>query len=194
MNNFATKNDKPVILFSMLKTMKVILLFCFLLSVSGCAQIIEIPKIIWGSSTRALEDARVDALSKTYRCSFNDCYDAVLSFARAKEALAQKARDQEARSQEIRAPEAGSDETNSDSDITPAHKSYFDIFINNRKKRHIVVMGIEGNVDTTEVGIFFSQPSLTTVKLEISSLSSSAKRRVAQIIFDELDLRFSESR
>ena len=55
----------------------------------------------------------------------------------------------------------------------------------------IVVMGIEGNVDTTEVGIFFTQPNLTTVKLEVSSLSSNAKRRVAQVIFDELDLRFS---
>ena len=54
-------------------------------------------------------------------------------------------------------------------------------------------MGIAGNVETTEVGIFFSQPSLTTVKLEVSSLSSSAKRLVAQVIFDELDLRFSES-
>ena len=57
----------------------------------------------------------------------------------------------------------------------------------------MVAMGIEGNIETTEVGIFFTQPSLTTVKIEVTSLSSSAKRKTAQLIFDELDLRFSES-
>ena len=157
----------------MFKKMNIILLFCFLLSVLGCAQITETAKVIWGSSTRALEDARVDAISKTYRCSFNDCYDAVLSLARN-----QETRD---------------DQEDSDSVVKAVDNNYFDIFINNRKKRHIVVIGIKGNVDTTEVGIFFSQPNLTTVNIEVTSLSSSAKRRVAQIVFDGLDLRFSES-
>ena len=59
------------------------------------------------------------------------------------------------------------------------------------KKKHIIVMGIKGNVDTTEVGIFFTNPNVSTVKLEISSLSSSAKRTVAETLFKELDQQFS---
>ena len=157
----------------MRKKMNVIFAVCCLVFITGCAQITETVKVIWGSSTRALENARVDAISKTYRCGFNDCYDAVLSLARRREA-----RD---------------DRADRDPDVKPVNENHFDVFINNRKKRHIVVMGIKGNVDTTEVGIFFSQPSLTTVKLEVTSLSSSAKRKVAQMIFDKLDLRFSES-
>jgi len=157
----------------MCKTISIIFVVCCLAFIGGCAQITEPAKVIWGSSTRALENARVDAISKTYRCSFNDCYDAVLNLAR---------------SQEVR-----DDQADSGPDVKPIKKNYFDVFINNRKKHHIVVMGIEGNVETTEAGIFFSQPSLTTVNIEVTSLSSSAKRKVAQVVFDELDLRFSEA-
>ena len=122
---------------------------------------IETAKVIWGSTTRALEEARAEAIAKTYRCSLDDCFDAVVNLAR-----------------HVKKNE-------------PAHEGFFDIFINDRKRRHIIVMGIQGNVDTTEVGIFFAQPTLVTVKLEISSLSSSAKRKVAQAVFDELDSHFS---
>ncbi|MBI5415562.1 MAG: hypothetical protein HZA29_01985, partial [Candidatus Omnitrophica bacterium] len=48
-----------------------------------------------------------------------------------------------------------------------------------------------GNVDTTEVGIFFDEVSPSTVRVEISSLSSTAKRRVAAAVFNALDKRFS---
>lgn len=168
----------------MLERKNLILLFCLLFCVLGCAQITETAKVIWGSSTRALENARADAITKTYRCSFDDCYDAVLSFARDKETRAQEVRDEETRAQEI-------DRVETDSDDEEVQKNYFNIFINDRKKGHIVVMGIEGNVGTTEAGIFFSQPSLTTVKIEVTSLSESAKRKVAQIVFDEMDSRFS---
>ena len=81
-----------------------------------------------------------------------------------------------------------------DSEFSTKEKSSndaFDVFIDNRTKQHIVVMGIEGNVDTTEVGIFFSQGANGEVSLEVSSLSSSAKRRVAEAVFKALDLRFS---
>jgi len=148
-----------------MKKLNIISILCLLLCVGGCAQITETAKTVWGSSTRALENARVDAISKTYRCSLSDCFDAVLSLAR------------DAKVAELVAE--------------PVGEGAFDIFIKNRDKRHIVVMGVEGNVETTEVGIFFSQPTLTTVKLEVSSLSSSAKRKVAQSVFDELDARFS---
>ena len=57
-------------------------MFCFLFCAGGCAQIIETTKVIWGSSTRALEYARKDAISKTYLCSLNNCFDVVLSLSR----------------------------------------------------------------------------------------------------------------
>lgn len=171
----------------MCKKVRIILVVCFLAFTVGCAQIVEPFKVIWGSSTKALEDARGDAISKTYRCSFNDCYDAVLSLARD-----QKARDKIA--EEKRKAQADSDDPENDAPtVQVAQNTFFDVFINNRKKRHIVVMGVPGNVETTEVGIFFSQPTLTTVKLEITSLSSSAKRTLAKIVFNELSLRFSKS-
>lgn len=57
-------------------------------------------------------------------------------------------------------------------------------------RRHIVVIGIAGNVNTTEVGIFFDEVGPSSVKIDITSLSSTAKRKVAKAVFDELDKRF----
>ena len=142
-------------------------------------QLQEAAKFIWGSSTRSLEIARVDAINKTYKCSFNDCYDSVLILARFEPVYTKKYNEE---GEEI------DDEGNVKA---PDPEGFFDVFIDNRAKKHIVVMGIKGNVETTEVGIFFSQPNLTTVKLEVSSLSSNAKRKVAEAIFDELDLHYS---
>lgn len=171
---------------------------------SGCAQVntaakaawgvsTETVKTIWGSSTRALEKARADAIEKTYSCSLNDCYDAVLALDRKVKTYVDESFD------ELGQPIEETDESGEKKDesveekkkIEPESGGVFDVFINDRKKSHIVVMGVRGNVDTTEVGIFFSQPSLTTVKIEVASLSGNAKRNVAQMVFDELDLRFS---
>lgn len=171
----------------MLKVMKkinlMVLLFFLVISFGGCAQITETVKVIWGSSTRALENARVDAISKTYRCSFNDCFDEVLTLARAEKIKIIEEDD-----------DGKDDDEKEDYEVVVESSSteFFYVFIKNREKRHLVVMDIAGNVDTTEVGIFFAQPTLTTVKVEISSLSSSAKRKVAQAVFDQLDLRFSD--
>ena len=144
-------------------------------------QLKETAKFIWGSSTKSLENARDDALVKTYHASFNDCYEAVLALGREKRVYI-----------DYRNVEEDSTEGNEEVDVNvPVVGGYFDVFIKNRKKRLIVVMGIKGNVDTTEAGIFFTQPTSTTVKLEVSSLSSNAKRNVAEIVFNELDLRFS---
>jgi len=142
-------------------------------------QLHETAKFIWGSSTMSLENARVDAIEKTYSCSFKDCYDSVLTLERTQPVYVKKYNEE---GEEI------DDEGNlKELDST----GFFDVFIDNRAKKLIVVMGITGNVETTEVGIFFSQPSLTTVKMEVSSKSSNAKLKVAEAIFDELDLHFS---
>lgn len=152
-------------------------------------QLQEAAKFIWGSSTRSLEIARVDAIEKTYRCSYVDCYDSVLTLTR-KEPVYIKSYNT---ASEVVEDDEGKEDDESDGEelIKIEDDGVFDVFIDNRAKKHIVVMGIKGNVETTEVGIFFSQPSLTTVKLEVSSKSSTAKRKVAEAIFDELDLHFS---
>ena len=142
-------------------------------------QLQEAAKFIWGSSTKALETARADAIEKTYRCNYEECYDSVLTLARTEPVYIKKYN------------EEGEEIDDKGELKEPDRKGFFDVFINNRKKKHIVVMGISGNVETTEVGIFFSQPTPATVKLEVSSLSSSAKRKVAEAVFDELDLHFS---
>ena len=120
---------------------------------NGCAQVMEPFKTVWGSSTRALEHARDEAISKTYSCSFDIGYDAVRNIVKQEEYV---------------------------------------IFIDDREKKHIVVMGIKGNVNTTEVGIFFDIMEAFKTKIDISSLSSSAKEKAAQVIFDGLDKKFNK--
>ena len=39
---------------------------------------VETVKVIWGSSTRALEEARGEALSKTFHCSVDECFNSVI--------------------------------------------------------------------------------------------------------------------
>ena len=142
-----------------MRTMKSIEKFftvIFLMSaVSGCAVVMEPFRILWGSSTRALEQARAQAVSRTYNCDFDACYDAVLKIAK---------------------------------------ETKYVIFINDRLQERIVVVGIPGNVDTTEVGIFFSEVKKSQVKVDISSLSSTAKEKAAQVIFEGLDTKFKEQK
>ena len=168
--------------------------------VAGCSTAVETFKTVWGSSTRALEEARSDAAKRTYTCNLDECYDAVLALARAKREYVdykqgveesynngtdqnnQEIDNKDLKNQEEkRAPETKINE----------ESGHFDVFINNRTKHEIVVMGVPGAVDTTEVGIFFTQPGPQKVQIEISSLSSGAKRAIADIIFGSLDSKFS---
>ena len=89
----------------------------------------------------------------------------------------------------LSAPQAGSQNT------VVSLKSQYTIFINDRLKKHIVVMGIPGNVDTTEVGIFFAAAASSGIsKIDISSLSSTAKEKVAKVIFEGLDKKFPDQK
>ena len=121
---------------------------------AGCAQTVEFSKTIWGSSTRALEKARVNGIVKIYDQPIPRCYDESLKAAADAE---------------------------------------YKIFIDDRSKATIVVMGIKGSVNTTEVGIFFSEMADNKTKIYVSSLSSNAKRIVAQKIFSKLDTALGSS-
>lgn len=66
-------------------------------------------------------------------------------------------------------------------------KEKYNVFMKDEIRGMIVVMGIPGAVDTTEVGIFITQTSKPgVVKVELSSRSSPAKRTVALAVLNKL--------
>ena len=172
--------------------MRKVFLYCFIIVLAGCARLTEPVRVIWGSSTEALEHARVNALSKTYACSFSECYEAVLGLGRTEEEKEAKAKREEEAKKEAEERKASGTEQEAAQEQKPAAEGkFFDVFLKDPRQRHIVVIGIQGNVDTTEVGIFFEEAGPSAIKIEISSLSSTAKRRVANAVFSVLDKRFS---
>lgn len=66
------------------------------------------------------------------------------------------------------------------------------VFMKDETKGYLVVMRVPGAVDTTEIGIFFVEVSENETRVEIASLSTSAKRIVARQLFNALDLSFSK--
>lgn len=129
---------------------------------SGCAQVTEVSRTIWGTSTRALDDARIDAITLTYECNYDACYDAVLAM------------------------------TENSVEGGLLIEKEFSLFHKNYIKGYIVIMGVPGNVDTTEVGIFFSRLKQNVTKMEVSSLSRTAKEKVAETINDHLKALFAK--
>ncbi|MBF0523349.1 MAG: hypothetical protein HQL24_09895 [Candidatus Omnitrophica bacterium] len=128
--------------------------------VCGCESLLDAPKVIWGSSVRELEADRAHADKKTYFASFNDCYQTILDLAKID-------------------PSAK----------LPVAKPY-EIFSKDPIRGIIVVMGIKGNIDTTEVGIFLTENNDNTLTVEVASSSSSAQEKAAKIVFTELNKRF----
>ncbi len=126
---------------------------------SGCSFVQECGKTLWGSSTRALEKARDQALAQRFRCSLEDCYETALEL------------------------------TGSSEDFGPEQVT-FQLFLERRRENFFVVMGIPGSVDTTEAGVFFVPVNDSEVRVEVSSLSSNAKARVAEAVFAYLSERF----
>jgi hypothetical protein len=143
-------------------------------SLIGCSTITEPFKLVLGVSTKALQDARSNAEKGSYNCSYHDCFDAVLSLARGEKSPNEK--------MEV-------DAEGELEDVAETVK-YFDVFRKNRKKGFIVVMGIQGQVDTTEAGIFFTFNDDRHTALDVSSLSTPAKKKVANAIFEKLDQQF----
>lgn len=68
----------------------------------------------------------------------------------------------------------------------------YEVFIQDRHRRHVIVMGIKGNVNTTEVGIFLDEKPDHGTQVDITSLSSTAKEKVADVIFGGLKSQFGE--
>jgi hypothetical protein len=69
-------------------------------------------------------------------------------------------------------------------------KKHWVIFQKNEVKGYIVIIGVHGAVNTTEIGIFFDELSENKTRIEITSLSTNAKRLVAKGLFHGLDIAF----
>ncbi|MFA5261049.1 MAG: hypothetical protein WC450_07475 [Candidatus Omnitrophota bacterium] len=149
--------------------------FCvmsFLLCLWGCTPIQETGKTLWGSSTRALEKARGEALIREFECSLEDCYNTALELTRGQQTV----------------PSLPEDSYSEKTQET------FVLFLEKRREHFFIVMGIPGSVNTTEAGVFFTSIRENIVQVEISSLSSYAKNRVADVVFAYLARRFESAK
>ena len=162
----------------------------------GCSHAVsdlaEVPKYFWGSSTRALEKGRADAIHKTYHCTVEECFDAVVKLT-----IPPKVDEEETPLPppgQAPAASTGGLGFNSLSPGTaaPANVDQLSLFIKERKRDFLVVMGVPNCVDTTEVGVFFVPLDAGNVRIELSSLSTKAKRNASKIIFKELGNHFPE--
>lgn len=134
----------------------------------GCTPVAEVGKKVWGSSTDTLNNERKNAIKKTFGCSLDACFDKVLELTSIPTMPATKVL------------------------TTKEKEKYLELFQQNRSKMVIVVMGVPGAVDTTEVGIFFVALEKDKVRVELSSLSTSAKVKAADMVFAKLTEAFSE--
>jgi len=162
--------------------LKLVFLIC-LIAFVGCSFIEETGRVIWGNSIKAMEEARVNAISRTYQGNFDDCFEAVLNLARNKSDVFVESEEDDDEDVEF-----GDEE-----EYSPEEVGTFDVFAKNPVKGYIVVMGIKGNIETTEVGIFFTEVGRRTIKIEVSSASTTAKDKVASYVFKELGLQFTET-
>ena len=58
---------------------ELLIIFLSVAFLSSCSYVSETAKVIWGSSTRALENARDEAAAASFRCDIGECFDAVVS-------------------------------------------------------------------------------------------------------------------
>lgn len=177
-----------------MKNSRTLIIF-FVAALSGCGSVQETAKVVWGSSTKALEEARANAAVKTFNCSYAQCFDAVLSYvnAESKEPVDLTAPVTSALVKPVSETDAQYSPTKNFNapDALASKKKNFSLFIKDPIKRHIVLMGVPGVVDTTEVGIFFT-PQEGGTRIEVSSLSTAAKLAAADILFAELGKTFKE--
>jgi len=146
----------------MLNRTKTWIIFLLLPLLASCGTVTETAKVIWGSSTKALEAARVDAPSRTFLCDLDACMDVV-------EGL-----------------------TLEDLDQDPPRLKQFSLFNQDRRTGVLVLMDVPGMIKTTEVGVFFDPlPQDGGVKVDVASRSSHAEQNASDILFAELAKQFS---
>ena len=138
-----------------------------LASLSGCA-VKDAVKKVAGTSTSTLQENRAQGLSQTFFCTYQDCYNAIIALGRRPDPVKPWIHDD--------SPDPG----------------VFTIFMSDlyANPPYIILMGIEGSVDTTEVGVFLERLTDDTIRVDVSSLASGAKRTAAQIIFKHLENNF----
>lgn len=141
---------------------KTVLILCAVGAIVSVAGCETVKKVM-GTSIAHLQTARAEAMTMSFDCSFADCFDSVLTLSR--------------------------NEYMGDS---LSGEKPFETFQKDRVRGYVVVMGVAGNIDTTEVGIFFIEMQ-NGVRIEISSLSTAAKEKVAKAIFRELNLKFNRN-
>ena len=176
-------------------------LLAMFLVVTGCAKLetaAEPLKVIWGSSTRALQNARRDAIKKNFQCTPDECFAAVLKLTEPPPKP--KYEDPEKVKKEAPQPLLSVGFGKKEEEVKvegedPAieddqpKRNYLELFIKDTDQRFLVVMGIPGCVNTTEVGIFVTSLE-QGAGIEISSLSTIAKIKAAEIVFEELQKSF----
>ncbi len=167
----------------------------------GCARLVETAKVIWGSSTRALEAARSEAITKSFRCRVSECFDAVIQLTKvelqtpieqsaiAKMAEESKAEAAKKEKEQARIPETVEKTATWDAVVKP---KALDLFISDPKRQLIVLMGVPGSEKATEVGVFFTAMKEQEIKIEISSLSLPAQKTASDMIFAELAMHYEE--
>ncbi len=144
-----------------MKNIRILILLAGIFHLAACGFVQESAKTVWGSSTRALKQARAQGIRENFSCSPQACFEAVTALTYSGDK-----------------PDAGEGKD-------------FRLFKKDPARRYLVVMNVPGNVDTTEVGLFFDPIGRGQTQVEISSLSSVAVTAVGETVFPVLRKRFS---
>ena len=194
-----------------------ILLTALMIFVSaGCGHVTEVAKTIYGSSTRKLNQLRSDGIRQAYRCSYDECFDAVLALTTTKVERSPVTRyaypkdgqgspfgggdsspGTPENAESAPKPAAGAQvETDvaetDEAELEISKKKNLELFLQNRRKGEMIVVGVPSAVDTTEVGVFFVREQDGITRIEFSSLSSNAKRVVSELVFAALSPQYPE--
>lgn len=167
-----------------------ILIFSFSGCVSFREKATETLKVVWGSSTRALEEARSKAIAQEFPCSFEACWDAVVNLAQENATKTKPVENTLQTNLSVQEEAKLDPKVKALEEQQALAKQTFEIFINDQGRKFLVVMGVVGSINTTEVGIFFSDSPGGRTKIEVTSLSTKAKEKVSEMVFKELAQKY----
>ena len=137
----------------------------------GCARVQEPFKVMWGSSTKALEDHRGTAAAKMYECFPGACHATVIEVAQkyGYEVFINEPKKHRAVI------------------ITTAQSSAPKIAVSLSGGESETVV-----VNTTEIAIFITPLKIKEAKVEVVSLSTTAQEVFAERLFEVLDKTYSQ--